>query len=293
MPIYWVTVAELEEDPDSSADEAIRLVGRYQWQDLRAVRLEDEPSAAFRKAVSHLAGELAARALRVTATVQDAPDSAVVAIAGRDVSGVLADGEDPEEPGLLDKLAQTEDAMPELTAILEQIGQEVENVGQLVAQADERMRAASTRSQGVKAQLVATEALARELGEPAQRIEELGHRYAEHLAALDPGIHVILDMATAEGEDEENGREGGELLRELQSLAQISDEALNELSGLIDVTGKAAKLSRSLRAPLRRMRTGLRGVVDGRAIIDEWGRRAAEIEAREIGPDEPGAPPGP
>ncbi len=76
MPIYWVPVPELEDNPDEAGDEAITVIARYQWQDFREVRLEDESSSTFRKAVSNLANELANRATRVTATVEDAPPPA-------------------------------------------------------------------------------------------------------------------------------------------------------------------------------------------------------------------------
>jgi hypothetical protein len=280
LPIYWVTVPELEGDPAESADEAIRLVCRYQWQDLRTVRLEDEDSSAFRKAVSGLARELAARAVKVTNTIHDIPeaaDSAVgIALLGdrtpaRAVSSTDEDNDDAA--WVLEKLAVSEDAMPKLGEIMEEMTPQIEKVGQLVSSAVEEMQAADARGQGMKARLVITERLARRLDEPADRIEDLGHRYAAVLTELDPGVHTWLDLAAHDAYEEEFIQ----LLQTIRSFATTADSALSELDVLLHEMNEAAKFSRSLRPPLRRMRTGLRGVLDGRAIIDDWGRRADDI----------------
>jgi len=267
-------------DPAESADEAIRLVCRYQWQDLRTVRLEDEDSSAFRKAVSGLARELAARAVKVTNTIHDIPeaaDSAVgIALLGdrtpaRAVSSTDEDNDDAA--GVLEKLAVSEDAMPKLGEIMEEMTPQIEKVGQLVSSAVEEMQAADARGQGMKARLVITERLARRLDEPADRIEDLGHRYAAVLTELDPGVHTWLDLAAHDAYEDEFIQ----LLQTIRSFATTADSALSELDVLLHEMNEAAKFSRSLRPPLRRMRTGLRGVLDGRAIIDDWGRRADDI----------------
>src|SRR6476646_8592984 len=62
LSVYWVRVPELEENPEESPDEAIRLVAKYNWQDLRDERLEERDSSAYRKAVAALAAELVKQA---------------------------------------------------------------------------------------------------------------------------------------------------------------------------------------------------------------------------------------
>lgn len=271
MPIYWVGVADLDNDPASSADEAVRLVSRYQWQDFRDVRLEDEDSAVFRKAVSGLAAELASRAAKVTSTVQDMPEAAVATPLPSAPSG------DPDdEPGILEKLAAAEEAMPQLSEILDEIRHRIEQVGELVQESGQRMQTADARGQGMKARLVITERLAKALAKPTAEIEDFGHQYAELLATLDPGMHATLDIAAS---DETATEAPAEFLHVVQSLAVNADEALSQFYELVESSKEAAKFSRSLRTPLGRMRTGLQGVLDGRAIIEEWGRRARSIEA--------------
>jgi len=274
MPVYWVTVPELENDPASSADEAILLIARYEWQDLREVRLEDEDSSACRKAVDALAGQIARRAATVTATVEDVPKSASSLRAAGESGG---DDDDDDEPGILEKIAASEEAMPELTEILETITVVIQEVGDLVQTAGDAMKAAEARGGGMKARLVVTERLAHQLNMPAERLEGLGHDYAATLAKLDPGVHSLLDAAEVAGSDDSDN--AAEFLEVLIRVGGIADNALGELDVLVAATKEAATFSRSLRRPLSRMRIGLRGVLDGRDIIEEWGRRASDIQA--------------
>lgn len=287
MPVYWVSVPELDDDAEDSSDEAIRLISRFHWQDLRGVRLEDEDSAAFRKPVSQLATELVNRT-RVASSVKDLPDERVSSPA-RDDGGTPSTTAQPsergplaprgdafdDEPGLIDKLAAAEDGMTALTDIMGKIGTEIEHVGAAVEMASGDMDRASARGQGMKAQLVLTQQLARSLDAPASEIEQLGHAYATELAKLDPGVHAQLDVAAERDDDDP-----AEYLAEIQSLAKTADGSLTSLQELVALINQTATLSRSLKDPLRRMDTGLRGVLDGRSIIEEWGRRAKLIEDR-------------
>jgi TIR domain len=289
LPVYWIDVPEMDADPDEAADEAIAVVARYQWQDFRETRLEDESSSVFRTAVDRLAADLARRASQVTATVEDVPMAAVprptkpilTEHRGADANGepnvAVASGEDEDDsPGILEKLATTEDAWPQITAITAAVGTQIERVGEVTAAASERIAAAESRgSDGAKARLVQTERMAHELKAPAEELERLGYEYAVVLADLDPGVQTLLDLA-AEGDVNEEGR--ADLLTAIQELAATADESLTELSGMLASAAEMSKLSRSLRSPLKRIQKGLQGVLDGRAVIEDWGKRARGIE---------------
>lgn len=286
MPVYWVAVPELQAEPESSEDEAVKLVARYEWQDLRELRLEDESSSIFRKAVSRLAEELATRTAKMTEEVPAALDRAPALHAktpnGTDLGEDL---DDDGEPGILDKAAATEEGFPVLAGILEELFAAISTIYELVNGAQARMEAANARQQSIKARLVLTESLARALHDPTETIAQLGRRYAETLSSLDRGVHAMLDAASGAEDDAdwsaEDEAERLELLRTMQELAKTADTTLEQFDALVDGTRQMAKLSRALRAPLKRMRAGLQGILDGRALIEEWGRRATEIEGHD------------
>src|SRR5215216_2598125 len=107
MPIYWAPIPELDRLGEDAADEAIALVARYQWQDFREARLEDEGSSTFRKAVYALATEIARRVEQITQHADDLPaGSTMDGEPERDGEVEPPQGENgepaEEEPGLIE-----------------------------------------------------------------------------------------------------------------------------------------------------------------------------------------------
>ena len=157
------------------------------------------------------------------------------------------------------------------------MGTEIENIGSTVSRSGSDVEAVIARGKGVKGVLPITARLASELEEPSTHVEDLGRDYAKTLGELDPAINGLLDLIELQSEVDQ---EHFEFLQQLQGLVEESTYASNGLSGLVETAREMSTLSRALRAPLGRMRGGLQGVLDGRAIIEEWGRRAVDLEAR-------------
>lgn len=275
MPVYWVTVAELEDNPQNSADEAIRLIAQYQRADLRDARLEDEGSAMFRKGVANLAIELARRTASLAAPGENSPPSDDA----QDTASRPIDSSDENEPGFLDLAVIGEEAFPKLNLTVERIAAELVTIGELAGQATGEFVAANVHNAPMKVRLNIAESLAERLKEPAESLAQLGHDYIEVLTTLDPAIHAILDAALLEvGPDEAIYRD--EFLKTIQTAAKAADEAVQQTETLIQAMQEPAKASRTLRTPLRRIEIGLQGLLDGRGLIAEWGRRALTIEQR-------------
>lgn len=268
MPVYWVKVAELEESGGESSNEAIRAIATHQWRDLRDVRLEDRESAQYRKAVDGLAGEIARRAVEVAKTVEDIPQQGSASVA--------MTAEDGDAPGILEILNEGDEAFEKLTVLLGGIGGDIEQVGSLSTTANEEIEAAAARGQGTKAALRITEKYANELSAPADRIASRGQEFATSMSALDASMDTRLNLLA---EEESLTAEHVEWLTGLEELAAVSDQALDQLAELVRSATSMSRVSRSLRAPVGRMKEGLQGVLDGRAIIADWGRRAAALRA--------------
>lgn len=268
MSIYWVRVPELEDKPEQSPDEAIQFVAKYNWQPLLDERLEDRDSSAYRKAVAKLAAKLVERA-ELARQVKDAPPTEVV---------IAEAPKEPDEgddgPGIIERLAVGEDAMPQAIALLEKIGQQLGGLNEKLERAGADLQAATKRGQGVKAALRITNRLASELTQPADEISATGHEYGKVLAELDTNVNAQLDLFEV---IEERSPESDQYLRE---LVDLKTAALGMQEGLEEMLASAepvATFSRSLRAPLEEMRSGVRGVLDGNAVISEWAKRALEL----------------
>jgi hypothetical protein len=268
MPVYWITVPALETEGVDANDEAIAAVARHQWRDLRDVRLEDRDSSPYRKAVSGLSEEIAERASEVAATVEDVSSSGQLA-ADDSVEG------DEDAPGFLELLAEGDEAMAALTEVMSGFGEDIELIGGLGSRAAEQLQKAAAAGQGTKRALVITEGFAHELSPSAARMEKRGTEFARLLLLLDSGIQARLNLF--DEQDEQLADEQIKYLREIEELASNADEALDALEELVESIDPIAEMSRSLRAPVRQMRAGLQGILDGRALMAEWGSRARSI----------------
>jgi len=267
MSVYWIRVPELDDNPESSSDEAIRFVAKYNLEDLKDARAEDRDSAAYRKAVIKLAEELVKRAESVR-QVEDVP----TALAETKVSE--GQSEDANGPGIIDRLAATEYAMPKAVELLQEIGQRMEEINENLERASGDFDAATKRGQGMKAALSVTNRLANELSEPATSIATAGEKYGQVLADVDSGVTArfeLLDMSEDLTSDDK------QFLQELIGANTAAIEGQKGLEALLVAAEPVATFSRSLRQPIEDMRRGLRGVIDGNAVVADWARRATGL----------------
>ncbi|MBS1890371.1 MAG: TIR domain-containing protein [Actinobacteria bacterium] len=267
MPVYWITVPALEREGPDAEDEAIAAIARHQWRDLRDVRLEDRSSSVYRKSVSALAEEIAERASEVAETINDLPSAS----GQEDSPAKPRDDDGDDAPGHLERLIEGESAMESLTKLMAGFGEDIEVIGNMANEAAGELTQAASDGQGTKRALVITERFATEMSVPASRMQERGAEFARLLVLLDRGMQTQLDLIEASGSPDSDQRDS---LRAIEEMAGTADQALDALQELIESIEPTAKLSRSLRAPIRQMKAGLQSVIDGRALMSEWGARA-------------------
>ncbi|HEV7615094.1 MAG TPA: toll/interleukin-1 receptor domain-containing protein [Solirubrobacterales bacterium] len=270
MSVYWVTVPELEDEPELSTDEAIRVVAKYNWQDLREESFEERDSAIYRKAVREIARELGKRA-DLARKVGDIPVSHIATD-----TPIESSSEANEPPGIIESFVTTEDQLPRAGSLLQKIGEEMDSINSMMEGFGDKAKGASSRGQGMKAVLTLTNRLAQEMSEPASEIANAGHEYGQVLAELDPAVHTQIDMMEAEDGLPVEHRE---YLEQIVGLVAAAQEAQPGFESVVSGAESAATFSRSLRAPLSEMKGGVRGVLDGNAVIEAWGSRAAELLA--------------
>lgn len=266
MSVYWVRVPELEDDPEQSADEAVRLVAKYNWQNLQKERLEDRDSSAYRKAVAELAAELVNRA-EMARQVEDAP----VAVTDE---GAIQELKNDDGRGVIERLAAGEDAAPKVVVLLQGIGKHLEEINERLQRANTDLQAANKRGQGMKGALTITNRLAGEMSQPAENIAVSGHEYGQVLAEVNASVDTQLDFIEELNERISEHSDFLKALVELEGAAMQGQEGLEEM---LSSAEPIAALSRSLRTPIESMRSGLRGVLDGNAVISEWAQRAIKL----------------
>lgn len=186
--------------------------------------------------------------------------------------------------GFLDRAATSEEAVEAIAEIVVSIGGQLENVGRIAQSSNEKLQAAIEKKPGsARAGLIVTEQFAQELGEPARAIERLGAEYTRRLVELDEAVTARLNTLAA-GEPALDASEQKEL-EELRLLVPTVDEASAGLDEFLRTTEPLVRASRSVRAPVRQLRNGLRSIADGRPTVQNWADRATELlgKADEIG----------
>jgi hypothetical protein len=258
MPIYWVDVVALE-NKDFQGDEALELVSAMERADWRQVRLESVDSSAYRTEVSALAARLAEIA---AATV----DVASPASAEQEAA-------EQTEPGVLELVADADEAFPIFNEALEKMGAELEAVMKVAEKWTPTISRASQRGAG--ATLMALKEMAVELDAPANNIEDRGRTYSSQLVRIDPAVLRLIRQAELGLWDETEARE---LFASLRETAQNGAQAAAVLTDLLQTLREVGSLSRDIRRPLEKIRDGTKNVLDGQAVLDEWKRRADQVE---------------
>ncbi|MEU7083781.1 toll/interleukin-1 receptor domain-containing protein [Streptomyces achromogenes] len=262
LPILYFNVAELKE-PDGT-DEVVALVAQRQYEDWTKLRLEDEDSPAYRKAVNRLAVRLV-EILERTADVEPPPVT------------LTEDADPDDEPGMLELMANAETALPSWANVMEKFGETAREIGERVILANDEMTEADARGAGFAGRLHIAQTLAEELKDPVNKMGELGRQYSADLLAVDPGVLGIIRLVEAEGITAENADQVQEFFDTVKTTAgQIRDmvRSAREFSESLD---GISSLSKSMRAIVRKMRASLQAVVDGQAVLDEWERRIDEV----------------
>jgi hypothetical protein len=266
LPLLYVNVPDLDTD---SEDEAVALVAGTQYEDWRDLRLVDEHSAAYRRAVNRLASRLA----EIGDTVGDRPDEE------RTRNDESADADD--EPGFLELLAEGEKALPRWERTITAFPEVLSEVTAVAERATQELTENDVRGGGFAGRIAVSRRLAKELDAPARRLRDLGRSYASDLIAIDPAILTMLRWAE---DDPEEGRDpdAQEFFSSVRILATASREASTALKELISAMDEASQMTREIRPQVRMMREGLRDVLDGQAVIDEWERQVERVLEAQI-----------
>jgi hypothetical protein len=230
-----------------------------QWESWTDLRFASPTSAEYRIAVAKLATRLA----EANATAEQV-DISAAAIA-------LAESEADAEPGIVDRMALAEEAMPQWADTVAEIGREIENIGALMQAATADMERGETQGKGFAARLTVLRRVSKELNEPAKRINNFGEQFAGQLNDVDQGIRLIIERLPDEvQEDPDNKGAACEFFETVRSMADSADEALGGLKEMIDAISPIEGMSRDLRPSLRALRQGLTLMYEGRDVIRSW-----------------------
>ena len=259
LPLLYVDVPSLHEE--APPDDLVALVKTFQWEDWHELRFSDIESGEYRRGVARLAQRLVEAnrkaeeanfteaALESEPSIEDAYDS----------------------PGLLDRLAETEETFPLWQETVEAIVEEIELIGQIMQEAAVDLEKSDTQGKGFAGRLVTARKVSQSLHEPTERIWSLGNEFASQLHRIDPGVRAIIEQAPSEIQESPESLSGFcAFFHSIRQLSASAREGLEQAQGMIDATSSLEAMSRNLRDPARRLRQGLTMMVEAREVTDEW-----------------------
>jgi hypothetical protein len=275
LPIFYVDVHELFAQ-DEPCDSAMRLVKEHKHEDWRLLCLEDPSSSEYRKGVRRLAERLVSVVQKLT---QEPQASDTAEQAGDSSSSIAEDIQaDDNEPGLIELLAEGEKAIPKWNKIIEAASPEIEQIGNLATDAATQMGASDAKGGGASGRLRVTIGLAERLKPHAEAILKLGQENATILVKVDPAITELLRQIEADPQAALQTEGAPEFIKSVSTLAQSGKGAVEYLRGMSESFDQTARVSRTLRPPIRDIQRGLRGFMDAQSIYDAWENKLKTIE---------------
>ncbi|MEU7277548.1 TIR domain-containing protein [Streptomyces sp. NPDC045431] len=265
LPIHYVNVPQLTQDAEEHpADEVVELISRRQWVDWRELRLEDEDSPAYRKAVHDLARRLAD-------IINTAPPALPIELAPLNQA-------EEEPPGFIEIMAEMEEALPAWYETVQQFSESIASIGEESSWAAAEFAASDARGGGFAGRMRVTEELATRLAEPVEKVDALGSKYWSELAAIDPGVIGIIRRASEEDISPEDREAARVFFKEIKELAGITATTTSQLQEFSNSIEGATQGSRRLRPQFRSIQAAVQKVIDSQTIINEWSRMADDVD---------------
>ncbi|MFD9865588.1 hypothetical protein [Streptomyces alboflavus] len=193
-------------------------------------------------------------------------------------SNLAGDEEETDEdaPGLIDRFAQVEEQMEEMTATVDAMTAALGTIAELTDEASPAMERASQPGSPMSARVPVMAQYAVSIGEPSSDLKKCTTRFAGQMAELDAAMQAALDFIE-QIPPEERGTSEKELLAQLIGMSEATHEAMQGISLFETALKWMVSLSREMRKPGKDISSAVRQVRAVMGRIGEWERRAREL----------------
>jgi hypothetical protein len=256
MPILYVDVPGMH-DP-SPADDLMRLVRGFEWEDWTEHRLSDVDSAEYRTGVARLAARL------VGANRKAESGSTPI------TEELQGEQEAEEQPGWLDQIAGGERDLPLWSQTMTEITAEVESLGKVMEAATAEVEAAGASATG---RIAVARNVAAKMLQPSQRILELGSRFALQLHSVDTTFRLLIErggLEAAASSDQSVRNQTCAFFMQVRALAEKGVAGLGQMRGMVDTLAPLEAASREFRPVVRTLTTGLTTMAEGADVMRGW-----------------------
>ena len=158
----------------------------------------------------------------------------------------------PEAPGLVDILAEMEDALPRVAGHMQELTEVGQKLGELGEDASTRLHDSDASGGGFKGRQAVALSLAAELLPLADKMERVVAEMTPHFEATSAGLRTIATMIQAGSREE-----AGQVPPVFGELADLLPGAIASSNSLATVYSGFTGLSAHLRSPARRIADAL------------------------------------
>ena len=251
IPVLYVPTPAL----DDESDEIAQNLSRRQRVDWTKLRFEDPSSVDVRRMTATLAEHVivAVERSKQPDSVETVPDQA------------------PKDngPGLIELLAETEDAMPLFLNTIVLFGEALNRFAQITTSATTEMNVANKPGKPASAKLATIHRYTKHLEEPVAEMESLADEYIDQLTRVGSGVDVLIEHVS-NNEDVAERQAAEELLVALRTLAENGGKGLDSMEDFHQMLVSNYSLSSTLRPVLRRMSTALLKITPSRQVFNKW-----------------------
>jgi hypothetical protein len=259
LPIIF---AEIQFDEDSD-DEVLSIISKKQGEPFWDIRLEDEQSSGYKKAIHKFARKLQS----VSVAVEDKAEKSSIVI----YNSVSVDDQIPldDEPGFLDKIFQTYEIMPLWLKSVEALNTGLDAIGRAFDVAQPMRTRGKAKSNSMGPQIAAIRALSRALEGPTEDFLNAAKHYKTLTAEIGSGIAAIGDMAVLSNDPEE-AASALTLANSIEGTFQVLQRSMVQAGPLLDLARNVGRMSRDMRRPTKRITEALTIISDTLAFYSEW-----------------------
>lgn len=254
FPIYYIEAPGLD-DPDDPIAAELRT---RQWADWRSLRFAPLDGMEARQMLAQLAKAI------VAALQPQSPASAPLA-----VHSPKTELDEDDQPGFVELVAETEDAMPMFTEVINEFAAELIRISNMAEEATADLTVANSESRPAAARLVRIRRFAEDMRDPADAMATLAAEYGEQLARVDGGLVAMTERVPTLTEVADIAA-ARELLDGLTVLDDKAGEGLPALAGFSDVLRQTGRLSRTVRPVFRTIMSSLDSIVGSRGTFTRW-----------------------
>jgi hypothetical protein len=171
---------------------------------------------------------------------------------------------DAEEPGFLEKLADTEESFQSLVQAMAMASSINEDITRVISDGTEKIKELDAKGGSSAAKLALVNRIAVLLEEPASRLQVAAGEYGQGVERLEPGLKYLLEQLISDPEQLSDKTQFLEPMRGLIAAAQGSIDSALGFKLIVEHTGSA---TRSMKRVATRLALSLQAIASASSRI--------------------------